>query len=402
MRYIRISLIFLIAISLTACATKNQNNAEITDVPIVTKSAENVVIAEAVLKAAEKRMLSFESSGVLLEIMIDEGVNVKKGELLAVLNPTDAELAVRQAETGLQQAEAQLARMVAGPRETDIAVVQTQLLSAQSVISQTIAQRDQLFTGTTDAQIAAAEADLATALAQRVVALKQHDDTMKCYDVPGSDDKVCPALGDPEEKARYALYAAEKGLAAAEAQLAALEPAARAQIRTANAGISVAEVQEMMAAAQLDQLLAGASAEEIEAMVASVEQAMVTLDMAKLALTRTALYAPFDGTITAVYADPGDPVAFGQPLINIATTQKLQVQTIDLTELNVVKLKIGQNVDVVMDALPDLVLTGHITEIGMEAVDYRGDVTYPVLIDLDDSESRLRLGMTAEVTIPIP
>jgi HlyD family secretion protein len=124
--------------------------------------------------------------------------------------------------------------------------------------------------------------------------------------------------------------------------------------------------------------------------------------MAKLALTRTALYAPFDGTITAVYADPGDPVAFGQPLINIATTQKLQVQTIDLTELNVVKLKIGQNVDVVMDALPDLVLTGHITKIGMEAVDYRGDVTYPVLIDLDDHESRLRLGMTAEVTIPIP
>ena len=267
-KFVRFGLILLITAGLTACATQNQTIIEATDIPIVTKSDANVVIAEAILIAAEKRMLSFESAGVLLEIMVDEGDDVKEGEVLAVLDPADAQLAVRQAETGLQQAEAQLARLVADPRETDIAVLRSQLVSAQSVISQTIAQRDQLFTGTTEAQIAAAEADLAAALAQRVVALKQHDDTMKCYDVPGSDEKVCPALGDPEEKARYALYAAEKGLTAAEAQLAALEPAARAQIRTANAGISVAKAQEIMASAQLEQLVAGASAVAVACLLA--------------------------------------------------------------------------------------------------------------------------------------
>ena len=79
--------------------------------------------------------------------------------------------------------------------------------------------------------------------------------------------------------------------------------------------------------------------------------------------------------------DPGDLVAYGQGVICIAATASLQVRTVDLTELDVVELDIGQIVNVVMDALPDLILSGHISEISLEAVDYRGDVTYPVLID---------------------
>ncbi|MDF1516033.1 MAG: HlyD family efflux transporter periplasmic adaptor subunit [Anaerolineae bacterium] len=394
----KLGILLILASSLLACAPVSQNPGA-TTVPVVQAGQDHTVIAEGFLHASEKRVLSFQTAGFIEEILVEEGDVVKAGDLLATLDPADAQLAVRQAETALQQTEAQLARLLAGPRETDLAVLQAQALSVQAVISQTVAQRNQLFSGVTEAQIAAAEANVAAALAQRVVALKQHDETMKCYDIPGSDEKVCPALGDPEEQARYALYAAEQALTAAEAQLVSLKPAAQAQIHTANTGITVAETQRALAEAQIEQLKAGASQDEIAAMQASVEQAQVALDMAQLALDRTMLYAPFTGQITAVNVDPGNPVAFGQGILFISEVENLQVRTLDLTEFNVVELSIGQTVVVIMDALPDVVLSGTITEISLEAADYRGDVVYPVTISLEEADPRLRLGMTAEVHI---
>ncbi len=401
-RFVGLGLLLTIIVSLSACTPVAQTNPGETDIPVVTKTDENLILAEAVLQSVERRTLSFQSNGVLDRVLVDEGSEIAEGDLLATLDPADAQLAVRQAEAALQQAEAQLQRLRAGPRETDLAVLQAQIQSARAVITQTVTQRDQLFSGASAAQIAAAEANLAAAIAERVVALKRHDDTMKCYDIPGSTEKTCPALGDPEEQARYALEAADKGVTAAEAYLASLAPGFRAQTRTANAGITIAQAQEALAASHLAQLVAGASPGEIGAAEAAVTQAQVVLDMAQLALDRTALYAPISGKVTNVAGDPGDLVAYGQGFISIAATASLQVRTVDLTELDVVALEIGQIVDVVMDALPDLVLSGHISEISLEAVDYRGDVTYPVLIILDETDPRLRLGMTAEVGIQIP
>jgi multidrug efflux pump subunit AcrA (membrane-fusion protein) len=401
-RIFSIGLLITIIFAFAACSTAENNSPGETPVPVVTGTDEDIVIAEAVLLANEKRIVSFQSSGFIKNIVVDEGDEVAEGDLLATLDEIDAQLAVDQAEAALHQVKAQLARLTASPRDTDVAVLQAQILSTQSVITQTITQRDQFFSGTTEAQIAAAEANLAAAVAERVVALKRHDDTMKCYDIPGTDEKTCPALGDPEEQARYALIAAEQAVAAAEAQLAALTPASRAQIRTANAAISVAKAQETLASSQLEQLIAGAAAEEIDAANAAVQQAQVALHMAELALERTALYSPISGTVTSIFADPGDAIASGQGILSIATTETLQVSTVDLTELNVVKLDAGQAVEVLVDALPGEILNGHISEISLESVDYRGDVTYPVLIDLDETDPRLRLGMTTEVHIKLP
>jgi hypothetical protein len=54
---------------------------------------------------------------------------------------------------------------------------------------------------------------------------------------------------------------------------------------------------------------------------------------------------------------------------------------------------------VTVDALPDVELRGHVIRIGLQSVDYRGDVTYPVYVELDDDTPELRWGMTAMVEI---
>ena len=55
-----------------------------------------------------------------------------------------------------------------------------------------------------------------------------------------------------------------------------------------------------------------------------------------------------------------------------------------------------------MEALPDLQLSGKVVCIELQAEDYRGDVVYPVIIELDDIPAELRWGMTALVEIEAP
>jgi hypothetical protein len=61
----------------------------------------------------------------------------------------------------------------------------------------------------------------------------------------------------------------------------------------------------------------------------------------------------------------------------------------------------GQPAVVTVDALPDRQFKGHVLRIDLQAVDYRGDVTYPVTVKLDETVPELRWGMTALVEIDV-
>ena len=83
----------------------------------------------------------------------------------------------------------------------------------------------------------------------------------------------------------------------------------------------------------------------------------------------------------------------------LATLDHLLARTVDLTELDVARVTEGMSAVVTVDALPDVEFTGHVIRIGLQAVDYRGDVTYPVYVELDDAAPELRWGMTTMVEI---
>jgi hypothetical protein len=56
---------------------------------------------------------------------------------------------------------------------------------------------------------------------------------------------------------------------------------------------------------------------------------------------------------------------------------------------------------VTVDALPDSPLSGRVERIDLQAVDYRGDVTYPVYVTLVNPPESLRWGMTAVVEVDL-
>lgn len=355
--------------------------------PVSSQAVEGRIVAEAVIEPVRWSDLLFTNGGTVAQVLVEPGDQVAEGDLLVQLDPTDAKLAVQETEAALVTAQAQLAQVKAGPRPEQITEAEHQLSDAIAGLSQAVAQRDELTAGAAEAEIAAAQAELAAAMVEQRSVMEQHRKAHKSKDE------------DTRKQADYQLYAANQAVAAAQAKLEAAQGGTGVRLRDADAGVWLASAQRDVAQAELDLLKAGVTAEDIAVSEAAVQQAQVALSTAKAALDHTEIRAPFAGAATRVDVEVGETVAPGQVVVVLADLTRLRARTIDLTELDVARVAAGQPVVVKVDALPELQLQGHVARIGLRSEDYRGDVTYPVYVELDEDAPGLRWGMTAVVEI---
>ena len=106
-------------------------------------------------------------------------------------------------------------------------------------------------------------------------------------------------------------------------------------------------------------LLAVANAESaIVQAEAGISQAEAAVNTAEDALARRVLNAPFDGIVADVLVEIGEIVSSGAPVVKVGDFSGWQVETTDLIELDVVDLKIGDPVEMTVDAIPGVTLTG--------------------------------------------
>ena len=348
----------------------------------------DVVSAEGTIVPARYAELGFRTGDRVVEVLVAPGDAVETGEVLAQLEDDDLRAAIVQAETAIAVAEAQLALAKVGPRSEAIAVAEAQVGAAEAALAQATAQRNQLLAGTIEAEIAAAESDLAAAELGRKTAEDQYDQI---------EGKV---HGWIEEEAILQLHAAEQALEAAHVRLAQARDSAWPQKQSANAAVLAAEAQRDIAQAQLALAKVGPRTEEIAVAEMSVRQAEAALETAQVALAETELKAPFAGTIADVTIEVGEAVLPGAPVIVIADFSPWRVEMDDLSELNVVHVQVGQEAEVRVDALPDRTFHGRVAEVPLISELKQGDVTYAVVIELDDvGDAPLRWGMKVFVDI---
>ena len=359
------------------------------EVEAVARDTEGKVIAEAVVEPARWSDLRFTTGGTVVQVSVEPGDQVAAGDLLVELDRTDLALAVQEAEAAVASAQAQLAQVQAGPRLEEIAAAEHQLADAVAALARATAQRDQLAAGTTAAEIAAAQAEVAQAQAEQRAVEETHRKAYKDKDE------------DTRKQADYQLHAAREAVAAAQAKLEAAQGGAGARLRDAGAGVSAASAQRDVAQAELDLLKAGVTPEEVAVSAAAVRQAEVAVATAEDALGRTEIRAPFAGVVTKVNVEAGETAAPGDVVVVLAGLDRLQARTIDLTELDVARVAEGQPVVVKVDALPGVELRGQVARIDEQSEDYRGDVVYPVIVELDGDTTALRWGMTAMVEIEV-
>ena len=129
-----------------------------------------------------------------------------------------------------------------------------------------------------------------------------------------------------------------------------------------------------------------------------VNAAEAGLNAARTRLDNYTLTAPFAGTVTDIYLEIGQFVGPEARAVQLADLSEFIIKTSDLTELEVVKISVGQIVEVVPDALPDTLLTGKVDRIGQSFNTQAGDIIYTITISLDESDPNLRWGMTVELT----
>ncbi len=131
-------------------------------------------------------------------------------------------------------------------------------------------------------------------------------------------------------------------------------------------------------------------------------QARITSAQAAIASAQSLIdAAELKSTSSGVIVDPtllvGDKVTIGQPVFIVADFSTWLVETDNLTEKDVVALKVGQKVTVTLDALPGQSFAGQITHINMIYEVKRGDTTYTVTAALNQTHPQMRWGMTAAV-----
>jgi HlyD family secretion protein len=180
----------------------------------------------------------------------------------------------------------------------------------------------------------------------------------------------------------------------------------QAAIDVAQKELERAEAALASAQLQVDSLPPDASPGQIESAQAELRLAQAernvaesTLSEAQVALRQTELRAPFNGTVAAIDLERGEQARAGQPVVTIGDLSEWLIETTDLSELEVVRVSVGDEATVTFEALPDLVLAGHVDRIQVRGTGPAGNVVFAVAVRPDEHDEQLRWNMTATVRI---
>lgn len=380
------------------------------------------VLADAKVVPLLRSDLSMAASGIALGVNVKEGNRVEEGDLLIKLDDAQQRVAVAQAQANLARTQASLDKIVAGARAENIAVAEAALDAVQ-------ANYDKLVNAAAPGSIATAEAALAKAQAEYARVTQGATEEMligaranlasaeaQLNQVRAAYNRIKDMADAGMRPESLAMQQATIAYEAAQAQLndmlngptAAEIASAAASVRQAQVAldttknampsdVAVAAAQVAQAQAQLDEIKTGARSEDIAAAEADVAAATAALQQALVGLRNTELRAPFTGIIATLNVTEGEQVSPSAPVIQLADDTTWEIETSDLTELDIVGITQGKKVTLTFDALPDLELSGTVNRIRPIGQDNRGDTVYTVVVTPDKQDKRLLWNMTAVV-----
>lgn len=331
------------------------------------------------------------ATGTVVDVRVQEGDAVTRGQLLVVIDDRDAragyetsQAQLAAARARLEQARSQLAS-TRGQGTTRITEAEAAVATAQARLSQVLAgarpeQHDQ-------AREAVRQAELSLELARQnlertrnlhndgLVSRAQLDQAQNQFEV--SQAQVRSA------QARLREVAA--GSRPEEVEIA------RAQVRQAEAALAQAR------AARLQERVLEA---DVSAATAQVQNAGAQAAQARDRLGETRVTAPIAGIVARRSVQVGQTViggltGGGTPVMTIADVRVIQA-SVSVDEADVAQIKVGMPVKVTADALPRQTFTGKVTRIAPQAVVVQNVTQYEVVVNIENPQQALRLGMTGD------
>jgi HlyD family secretion protein len=339
----------------------------------------NTVTATGTLQAVTTVQVGSQASGTISALYADFNSVVKKGQVVAQLDPATAKAQVAQARANLEQSRAGLtqARAAVVNARAGITDAQARNLAAKSTVQNS------------KAGVTGAEANVAVLKAQQDDAmslLKQQESLLKAGVIAQRDYELATTAYKTAE-ARYNQSVAQLNQAKLTEQSAASAGVAQSQ-----AAVEQSQAQVKQAEAQVQQT------------EAQVQQAEAALSMAEVNLSHTTITSPIDGVVVSRDVNVGQTVAASlsaPTLFTIANdlTQMQVIANIDQADIGLVEQ--AKSVRFSVDAFPGKDFDGKIEQLRLNPVNVQNVVTYNVVIDVENPEQKLKPGMTANLTITI-
>ncbi len=177
-------------------------------------------------------------------------------------------------------------------------------------------------------------------------------------------------------------------------------------VQVATAAVDQAQASVDSATLAVDQLPTTATTDQIAAAQAALNLAKSNLELAssqqsaaQSALRQTELRTPIAGTVAAIDVTVGEQVNAGETIASIGDFSSWLIETTDVSEIDVVRLAVGDRATITFAALPGVTATGVVDSIEVRGTDHNGEVNFAVTIRPDTYLAQLRWNMSASVSI---
>jgi HlyD family secretion protein len=342
------------------------------------------------LSAVVTVQVGTEVSGLVRELLVDFNSQVKKGQLIARIDPQAFEARVSQARADLEGAEANVLNQTAQLERAraEVAGAEAQGVNQRSQVERASADVDNARAALAGARAQTAKSRVALLDAQRE--LQRKVDLYGKELVSRSERDSAQAAHDSAVAQLDSSEAQERALASGVRSALAQLESSKAQVDAVSSGIRSARAQLQVVEAQL------------QAARAAVNQRRGALQQAQVDLERTLIRSPVDGVVVARNVDVGQTVAASlqaPTLFTIAQDlSRMQVDT-NVDEADIGRIQVGQRATFTVDAFRGQTFAGRVREIRKAAKVVQNVVTYNVVIAVDNPRQKLLPGMTATARI---
>lgn len=364
-RSVLIALIFLVVFTgaswLLLNGIRSQNQKYVT-APVERGSLESQVAATGTVNPVTSVQVGAQVTGKIKQLYADFNSRVKKGNLLAEIDPSVFEAQVQQAEGSVENARALLANGKIGVADARVGVLSAEASLKRSLYDAEAAKAnwEKARVGVVDARRTLARQE--ELLKRNLIAESDRDLAQTSYDSQVALEK--------ESHAQYLASISQKEVA-------------RAQHRSALN-------KEAQAANQL------------KAYEAQAQQSEASLSLAKSNLQYTKITSPVDGIVIARNVDVGQTVTASlQAPVLFLLAQDLSQMEVDaaVDEADVGEVREGQAATFTIDAVPGKVFRGIVSQIRNNPVTVQNVVTYTTVIRISNPSEIMKPGMTAYVSI---
>ena len=362
------------------------------------KDNQDVLTVSGVLETNEIDV-NVKVGGKLLEIMVEEGDNVKKGDIIAMVEAENIEAKLEQAKAllGIAATRVEQSKIAYAAQKEQS---ESQIQQATGAYSSAKAQLTKAKKGARPQQLEQAKELVVQAKEAYEYTKVTYDRLKKLYDegeIP--QQKIDGAKAELEvAKAKYNTAQQQYDLVKEGVQKEDIS-SAEGLVTQAEAMVNLANVTKLQVSAKEQDMIA--AKEQLIQAQAGVNEVMSYLN-------DSTIKAPVDGTITVKNADNGELVSTGMPVVSISNLKDVWAN-IKIKESAIANIKIGDTIDVIIPGDNNKVYKGKVTSISSKASyateratqdkNEKDVVAFTVKIKLDNVDLRLKPGMTATLKL---